>query len=241
VTATELERLEALEAMVAALAVQPLATTPPITIGELTNVPAPGSQLAAQWAQDVSSRIVQRFPTTAALKAWAAPVGAHAVAVDTGILWRRVAAGWTQITPWTAGVAGVAGPTGAGSVGTFDLAVVTIPADPGGRIVTVSAFVNLRKYMPYPVVTLQIVMGSPSATNVVVRADIDPENDPSPTGGTLLARPVALHAGDFVQAATNTTDVKLQVVSAAPASGVIIPGGNAAQNRLDVTVAPRGR
>jgi len=81
---------------------------PPITIGELTNVPAPDSPLAAQWAQDVSSRIVQRFPNKAALVAWAAPVGAHAVQADTGVMWRRISTGWTQVTPWTVQVGGVA-------------------------------------------------------------------------------------------------------------------------------------
>lgn len=38
---------------------------PPITIGELTDVPAPLSPIASPWAQDVSRRIVHRFASTA--------------------------------------------------------------------------------------------------------------------------------------------------------------------------------
>jgi hypothetical protein len=57
---------------------------PPITIGELSNVPAPGSPVASSWAQDATKRIVQRFPTVAALKAATGFVAAGAMGYVTG-------------------------------------------------------------------------------------------------------------------------------------------------------------
>lgn len=42
----------------------------PITIGELTDVPAPNSPVNAQFHQEVANRIVHRFATDAALYAW---------------------------------------------------------------------------------------------------------------------------------------------------------------------------
>jgi hypothetical protein len=40
--------------------------SPPITIGELTDVPAFGSPIASPWAQEATRRIAHRFATTAA-------------------------------------------------------------------------------------------------------------------------------------------------------------------------------
>lgn len=90
------ERLAALEALLGP-AVTPLALTPPITVGSLTNVPSPGGQIAAQWAQDASSMVVHRFPNAATLTAWVAATGTLAVATDTTILYERVAGGWVQL------------------------------------------------------------------------------------------------------------------------------------------------
>jgi hypothetical protein len=62
--------LEELEARIAELergaAVAPLAAAPPVTIGELTNVPAPGSPIQSAWAQSATNRILHRFATIAA-------------------------------------------------------------------------------------------------------------------------------------------------------------------------------
>lgn len=123
------------------LGVEPAALVPPLTIGELTDVPAPGSQLAAAWAQEISSRIVQRFPTAAALQAWAAPPGAFAVQTDTGVLWRRIAAGWSQQTPWQARIGGT--PQQPPTTAPVTVASIVIPADAGARIVTATGFVRI--------------------------------------------------------------------------------------------------
>lgn len=57
---------------------------PPIVVGELTDVPAPGSPIASAWSQEVSNRIVHRFATKAALDGWAAANGSRAVVVVAG-------------------------------------------------------------------------------------------------------------------------------------------------------------
>lgn len=141
------DRLDLLEQRLG-VGINPLALVPPITIGSLTNVPVPGSQIAAQWAQDVSGIALHRFPTKAALNGWAAPTGAYAVTTDTGVLWRRVATGWSQVTPWTGIANGITtGPGGIGGgtvTGAIELATLTIPADPGPRVADVSCSVRVE-------------------------------------------------------------------------------------------------
>jgi len=52
----------------------PLAANPPVQIGELTDVPAPGSPILSAWSQEVTARINHRFASTAArTTAWSAP------------------------------------------------------------------------------------------------------------------------------------------------------------------------
>ena len=60
--------------------------SPPITIGELTDVPAFNSPIASPWAQEASRRITHRFATAAErdTKYPAATAGAGAVCVVTG-------------------------------------------------------------------------------------------------------------------------------------------------------------
>jgi hypothetical protein len=83
---------------------------PPITIGELTDVPAPQSPISAQWAQEVTNRIQHRYASKAALDGWAtALVGTHAVTVNDGVVYQRVAAGWARLTPWQYAVVGAGG------------------------------------------------------------------------------------------------------------------------------------
>lgn len=233
-TDTTLARLAALEAMVAALAVQPLATVPPITIGELTNVPAPGSQLAAQWAQDVSSRVVQRFATTAALKAWAAPVGAFAVALDTGVMWRRDTGPiWTQHSPWTATQYGVAVGMKPGA-GTYPLATINVPADPSAnRVAYVTAVVRVYKFGPAAQTSIWVSVDGAVQLDYVFPTTVDlsqTAGDLLPMTASLSGR-IALPAGKVVPIVAN----------------VNLPGSNGARvdaggpyNRLDVLVVPRG-
>lgn len=94
-TTDELEtRIAALEARLAAA---PRAN-PPIVIGELADVPAPGSPIASAWAQEVSSRVVQRFANAAALNAYAGPAGAFATLAGTGRLFARAGTAWLCMT-----------------------------------------------------------------------------------------------------------------------------------------------
>jgi len=84
--ATTIEELEARLAELevrAGVGVQPLAN-PPITIGELADVPSPGSPIASQWAQEVSARIVHRFATVAARDAAFPAPAASTLAYVTG-------------------------------------------------------------------------------------------------------------------------------------------------------------
>jgi hypothetical protein len=97
--------VEQLEARLAELEIRlgigvtPLAANPPITIGELTDVPAPGSPIASPWAQEVSNRIIHRFANKAALDAWAAANGSYAVTLDSNVLYVRRAGVWEYTTP----------------------------------------------------------------------------------------------------------------------------------------------
>jgi hypothetical protein len=101
-------RLTALEARLALLGgpgLEPLAAAPPVTIGELVDVPAPGSPIASQWAQEVTNRAVHRFANNAARDAWAAANGSLAYTADRGRLWMRVAGAWWLIEGQTPRVA----------------------------------------------------------------------------------------------------------------------------------------
>jgi hypothetical protein len=95
-TTDELDaRLAALESRLAAT---PLAANPPITVGELVDVPAPGSAIASAWAQEVSNRIVHRFATIAARDAWAAANGSLCFTTEGTQLWRRAAGAWVPVS-----------------------------------------------------------------------------------------------------------------------------------------------
>lgn len=92
---TTIDTLEARVAeLEARLAPSPLAANPPITVGELTDVPAPGSPIASAWSQEVSNRIAHRFATLAALNAWAAANGS--IGVVGRDLYLRVTGAWVQ-------------------------------------------------------------------------------------------------------------------------------------------------
>jgi hypothetical protein len=156
------DRLDLLESRLGVAG--PLALVPPITIGSLTNVPTPGSQIAAQWAQDVSGIALHRFASKASLDAWAAPNGAYGVTVD-GILWRRVGGAWSRVTPWSAIVAGIAtfanglGEPGAGGVART-LASVVVPADPAVRLLDVSCSVRIENQTYLTYINLTIGAGA---------------------------------------------------------------------------------
>ena len=56
---------------------------PPITVGELIDVPAPESPINAQFHQEVANRVVHRFATVALMNAWAAANGSLAFVSPT--------------------------------------------------------------------------------------------------------------------------------------------------------------
>jgi len=69
---------------------------PPITIGELIDVPAPGSPIASAWPQEITHRSVHRFATSAARDAAWTNRGAGALAwtADYGRLCMWDGGGW---------------------------------------------------------------------------------------------------------------------------------------------------
>jgi hypothetical protein len=147
--------LEELEARLAALEdrVGPAPrAVPPITIGELTDVPAPGSPIASQWTQEVSGRIFHRFATAAARNAaFTTPPKGTASYLQTnnntegpefwdGVSWRKA---WNM--PW--GVLGSALKTGdqtgfGTSIADISGLSLTVPGVPAIRQLKISLFVN---------------------------------------------------------------------------------------------------
>lgn len=228
--ATLEERIQALEDR---LAVTP-AAVPPMTIGELANVPVPGSAIAAQWAQDVSSRVVQRFPNGAAITAWAAPVGTFAVTLDNGVLYRRVAAGWARYTPYSATQIGVPVAQGSAGAGTFTIATISIPADPGNRVLQISNILRVDKFQPAGNIAVQILADGAGLGQI----DLSSEKDNSVIAGHAHVY-YANMGGLFNTTPGVPTTVVLQVVSTAAAGEWFIPGA-ASMNRLDVLAVPRG-
>lgn len=99
---TTLEDLEArlaeLEAR-AGIGVEPLAANPPITIGELADVPAPGSAILSAWTQEVSNRIVHRFATKVLLDGWAAADGSFGYVSGEHRYYLRDGGAWIR-TGW---------------------------------------------------------------------------------------------------------------------------------------------
>lgn len=80
-------------------AVAPLVVNPPITIGELADVPAPGSYVASNWAQEVSNRVIHRFATVAAMNAWSAANGSMAYVTATTAYYQRWSGTWVIMAP----------------------------------------------------------------------------------------------------------------------------------------------
>lgn len=82
-------------------------SSPPITIGQLTNVPAPNSPMASAWAQDVSKRVVQRFVSFASLNSLWPPAtagqGAVASIDGTQILYRSDGTTWNAVAQGAVG------------------------------------------------------------------------------------------------------------------------------------------
>lgn len=224
------ERVALLEQRVGLIT--PRALTPPITIGEMTNVPAPGSQIAAQWAQDASERVVHRYASKAALDGWtSAPNGTLAVALDTNVVWQRRGNAWSQFTPWraTANVPGNADT--AGINGSQIHLTLNVPADPAIRIYNAHCHIMVYRYTLYPSEWELLIAGV-----VQSRFDFSPENDPSPTGGYSLPRLVSLSATG--ELAPNTVATVAVRGTGHIGGAYTIPGAQM-YSRLDVLVVPR--
>lgn len=99
---------------------------PPITIGELTNVPRPESGIRAAWAQAVSSRIIHRFASFAAMTASTGlPTGTTCSVGE--VYYQKVASGgYALTTPVRFQSPGSGGIIGSG----VPIQSVSVPADP---------------------------------------------------------------------------------------------------------------
>jgi hypothetical protein len=79
-----------------------VATNPPITIGELVDVPAPGSGIKSAWSQEVTRRSIHRFATVAErdakYPAAGAGNGAVCITLDTGTVWAVLFGAWTPVS-----------------------------------------------------------------------------------------------------------------------------------------------
>ena len=117
--------------------------SPPITIGELTDVPAFDSPIASPWAQEASRRIVHRFATTAERDAKypAATAGTGAVCEVAAVVY--VSDG----TRWVGGHYGISAtwlntiPIGQGTW--YQLAGWTNPTQDGMTLNTVTGSIDL--------------------------------------------------------------------------------------------------
>jgi hypothetical protein len=95
--ATTIDELAARLADLEARLVAPRAV-PPVTIGEYTDVPAPGSPIASQWATEATRRTVHRFANAAArdaaYPAASAGTGAMCITTDNGMLYTCFGGQW---------------------------------------------------------------------------------------------------------------------------------------------------
>lgn len=93
-----IEELEARVAALEALQVEPRLGVPPITMGELTDVPTPGSAIASTWAQEVTNRIRHRFTSVAdrdtRWPAAAAGRGAMCITTNDNMTWTSTGTAW---------------------------------------------------------------------------------------------------------------------------------------------------
>lgn len=219
------ERIAAIEARLGPV---PLAV-PPITIGDLTNVPAPGSPIAAQWAQDASTRVVHVFASKAAIDAWTtAPNGCYAHDTGTGVLWYRIAGVWSQFTPWHATGIGIAA-----AAGQVVVASLTIPADPGPRTVSATCHLSLalfygnQCYVELLVDNVQVAIANiPKTINL--------------TGTGVNTQWNVCLAGNYNLPTGRAINVQTRVSPDVNTIGVYSTVAGPLYNRVDATVSPRG-
>ena len=210
---------------------EPLALTPPITIGSLTNVPAPGAQLAAQWAQDVTGMVIHRFDTKVGIDGWAAPNGARAMQKDNGVEWRRVGAVWSQVTPWSLNASGTAQ---SGATNPATVSTLNIVSDPGPRFANISCFLLIDVFSGNTV-TIELRFDGVAQARATI-----PKTGQLAVPGLNMQWPIALQAQGLFVPGNHVTPVSVVVGADATAAGIWHTTANFFENRLDCTVYPRG-
>lgn len=92
---------------------------PPIRVGSLPDVPAPGSAIASHWAQAASAMVAHVFPTAADRAAlWPnPPAGAVSTAMDRNYLERYNGLTWVRVGGTLSFQPAYSAPAGAGSGG----------------------------------------------------------------------------------------------------------------------------
>jgi len=189
------------------------------------------SQIAAQWAQDVSGLVVHRFPTTVGLQAWAAPNGVLAIAVDTGLVWQRRGGVWSQYTPWTGTNTGVALNF---TVATQQASLLNIPADPGPRVASISCFIRVDLFANNSAVVELRFDGFAQAQFAIPRTtQLIPDGLNNTWNVSLQANSIAVPVGRVVP-------VAVVVGVNAPGAGVGQTYATYYQNRVDAAVFPKG-
>jgi len=175
--------------------------------------------------------VLHRFASKASLDGWTgAPVGAAAITTDTGIEYRRIAGGWARITPWWGAAFGVANYYVYG--GTWPIATLNVPADPGPRIAQVSCVLRVDKFQPHPATFVNIMCG---ATNIA-QTDIPPEQDTTPIAGNFHQYYVTMSA--LMQVPTAGMAIVLQVAFTGSGGQYVMIQGAVPQTRLDAVVLP---
>jgi hypothetical protein len=163
-----------------------------VTIGSLTNVPAPGDDLRSPWAQDVTKLGVHIFATKAALDAapWPGLVnGAHAWVVDTGKRYVRMGGIW--YTPNQ--ILGYASQNVSGAIGTSAVFNPGIGATcPAGRRVRFTAHINCSGGGTPALVAQVTIDGVPSGR--IAQMNALPGSGAILTGSVFLAAPTGTHS-----------------------------------------------
>jgi hypothetical protein len=208
----------------------PQAVVPPITVGSLTNVPVPGSQIAAQWAQDVTGYVVHRFASKASLVAWAAAaVGAFAVQTDNGVLWRKVAGGWSQQTPWTGHALG--SDWSFADTAPRKVAAFNIPADPAPRRATLHITQRVDLVVGNTA-TVDLAVDGVTQTSVFV----DARSDANPPSVPFHVHNAAPSAGNVSIPTGRAVEVAIWVTPSAAFTCQVY----ASHSRIDALVGPQG-
>lgn len=202
-------RLAVLEAR---LGPMPAAAVPPIRIGELTDVPTPGSPIASAWSQEVTNRIRHRFPNVAARDTnWPAATagnGAQCITLDTGTVWESTGTVWGPV----ARALKVVGIKNSGTCGTGLTDLLTVPVG----VVAVATTLVCTAHVNFGFG--QTINAAPDIWSATTGAVLVTVGAPYQAGaGALVGVPMAWSQS---LAAGQTGDFKIRLNVTAMASGV---------------------